>query len=434
MKELSKEVKDKHNRYLWTVFISLFLGLWLFVSQYALGYTTYAMKISDSGTGAIVILSSLVALKPNRLGFVSLWVICFAGLWLNFAPLLFWAKGSVEYLNDTLVGIFLVLFSVIIPGIPGKVEVKGGAVPLGWSYNPSSWAQRIPVIALGILGMLISRYLAAYQLGYIQTVWDPVFGEGTKEVITSTISKSFPIPDAGLGCFAYTIEVLLGLKGGENRWKTMPWMVMAFVLLVVPLGVVSIILVILQPLIVKNWCFLCLCTATAMMIMIVFAVDELIAVFQFLHQNYRAGKGFWKTFFSGGDLKGAKDDEELFSTDHLIKKGSKGVSLCWNLLLAAAIGAGFMITPALFSFAGTMGDINHLCGALIVVVSILSLAEVIRICRWVNMIMAAVVIVGSWVLYSYPFYHTLLGLLLILLSIRKGKIKESYGPWQKMIR
>jgi hypothetical protein len=81
-----------------------------------------------------------------------------------------------------------------------------------------------------------------------------------------------------------------------------------------------------------------------------------------------------------------------------------------------------------------MGDINHLCGALIVVVSILSLAEVIRICRWVNMIMAAVVIVGSWVLYSYPFYHTLLGLLLILLSIRKGKIKESYGPWQKMIR
>ncbi len=433
-----KEVSARHNKNLWMVFACIFLGGWLLFSHWAVGYKTYSMVISDIVTGAVVLIAGVFALRVNKFGFFCLWVICFAGLWLNFAPLLFWAKVPVEYLNDTLVGILLTLFSVIIPGIPGKIEEVGHEIPVGWSYNPSSWAQRLPVIQLGIIGMFISRYLAAYQLGYISTVWDPVFGNETKEVITSTISSYFPIADAGLGCFAYTIEVLLGLKGGKSRWRTMPWLVTSFVLLVVPLGVVSIVLVILQPLIVGDWCFLCLCTAISMMFMIVFAVDELLAVFQFLHQSYKAGNGFWKTFWCGGDLPGTKDDRHLplseTKTLEIVQRSYQGVSLRWNLLLCAAIGVVLVLTPNVLSFTGVMSNIDHLLGSLIVVMGILSLAEVIRIFRLANVVFGALIIIFSWIYSDTTLYHTILGLLLILLSIPRGKIKETYGSFQKMIK
>ncbi len=438
MKDISPQVKKRHEKLLWTVFACAFLGVWLIFSHFALGYKTFAMSLNDMITGGVVVVASIFAFKANRFGFFCLWIIAFAGIWLNFAPLLFWAKMPAEYLNDTVIGILLVLFSLIIPGLPGKVEEKGHEIPAGWSYNPSSWLQRLPVIKLGIIGMFISRYLAAYQLGYTESVWDPVFGNGTKEVITSSVASFFPVADAGLGCFAYTIEVLLGLKGGQNRWRTMPWMVMSFVLLVVPLGIVSIVLVILQPLLVGAWCFLCLCTATAMMIMIVFAVDELVAVFQFLHQSVKAGNSFWKTFWHGGDLPQTKDDDDTPLSQvpilGMYKKAFLGVGWCWNLYLSAAAGVSLVFFPYWFSFSGTMHTIDHLVGSLIVVVSILSLAEVIRSVRFVNMLFGAFIMVTAWIYSDIAIYHNLLGLALILLSIRRGKIRELYGPWQKMIK
>lgn len=438
MSKISKEAKEKHNKMFWTVLVCAFLGWWLIFSHFALGYKTPAMAWNDTITGIFVAVCIYGAIRPTRLAFVCLWLICFAGLWLNFAPLVFWAKSSVEYLNDTVVGTLLVLFSLIIPGLPGKVEDVGHEIPPGWSYNPSSWIQRIPVIKLGLVGVFISRYLAAYQLGYIDHVWDPVFLQGTSEVLKSKVASFFPVPDAGLGCFAYTLEVLLGLKGGESRWRTMPWMVVGFVFLVVPLGVVSIVLVILQPLVVGYWCFLCLCTATAMMVMIVYAVDELVAVLQFLYQSTKAGNGFWKTFWHGGDLPGSRDDEEFKLTEAKIVtmefKAHQGIGFCYNLFISAAIGVFYMLMPYFFSIYSMMADFDHLFGALIIVVSILSLAEVIRTLRFVNMAFGLVMIITPWIYGSLPILHSLLGIALIACSYRKGKIKEKYGAWDKMIK
>ncbi|MEJ7793846.1 MAG: hypothetical protein WKF65_17945 [Gaiellaceae bacterium] len=45
---------------------------------------------------------------------------------------------------------------------------------------------------------------------------------------------------------AAAVAALSGFMGGTNRWRTMPWMVLMFFILVVPLGIVSIVLVILQ--------------------------------------------------------------------------------------------------------------------------------------------------------------------------------------------
>ncbi len=79
----------------------------------------------------------------------------------------------------------------------------GPTVPPGWDYSPSDWTQRMPVIALAFVGLFVSRYLAAYQLGHIDGVWEPFFAgsaddprNGTEEIITSSSLASL----AGAGC------------------------------------------------------------------------------------------------------------------------------------------------------------------------------------------------------------------------------------------
>ena len=72
-------------------------------------------------------------------------------------------------------------------------------MPLGWTYSPSTYSQRLPIVFLALIGFLASRYLAAFQLGHIDAVWDPFFGQGTERIITSYVSEAWPIPDAGVG-------------------------------------------------------------------------------------------------------------------------------------------------------------------------------------------------------------------------------------------
>ena len=128
----------------------------------------------------------------------------------------------------------------------------GADTPPGWSYNPSSWLQRAPGIVLGFIGFFLSSYLAAFQLGYTHSIFDPFFAgkndlSGTATVLTSEVSKSFPISDAGLGAVSYMLETLMGFMGGIVRRRAMPWMVTFFGILVIPHGATSIVLVMLQP-------------------------------------------------------------------------------------------------------------------------------------------------------------------------------------------
>ncbi|MBZ0098036.1 MAG: vitamin K epoxide reductase, partial [Taibaiella sp.] len=123
-------------------------------------------------------------------------------------------------------------------------------IPPAWQYNPSSWAQRIPLVVIGFLGFCIALYLGMYQLQVIDNVWEPFFGDGSKKVLNSESARVLPVPDAILGAFGYLLDVVTGIIGGTKRWKTMPWMVIVFGIAVGPLGLVSVLLVIAQPLLV----------------------------------------------------------------------------------------------------------------------------------------------------------------------------------------
>jgi hypothetical protein len=148
--------------------------------------------------------------------------------------------------------------------------------------------------------------MALYQWRLIPDVWDPVFGEGTKTVLDSGVSEGMRrwmrIPDASLGAIAYLGDAIYGLAGTTRRWQYRPWMVVLFGFDVIPLGIVSVILVILQGTVVGAWCFLCLVTAGISLVLIGFAYDEVWATLKYLWrvwQKTKSRKILWKVFWGG---------------------------------------------------------------------------------------------------------------------------------------
>lgn len=169
--------------------------------------------------------------------------------------------------------------------------------PPGWDYNPASWKERIPIVVLAMVGFAIATYLALYQLEIVETVWEPFFGDGSKTILNSKVSNVLPIPDAALGAFGYLLDAVTGIIGGKRRWKTMPWIVVVFGLAVGPLGFVSVMLVVFQPVLYDSWCTLCLASAVVSIAMIGPAMDEMLASLQYMKRVKDSKLPFWPAFW-----------------------------------------------------------------------------------------------------------------------------------------
>ncbi len=436
-------IRQQRAKWLWTNVTNAVLGVWLIGSPATFGYESAATAWSDTISGALLACFGALSLLP-RLDFAGRWAVCLVGVWLQFAPLLFWAPRPVAYVNDTLVGALAITFSVLVPMMPGAahhlVMMKPGPeIPPGWTYNPSSWLQRTPIIALAFAGWFISRYLAAVQLGYVDVAWEPFFGEGTMRVLHSEVSRAWPISDAGLGAAAYTFEALMGYMGGQTRWRTMPWMVTFFGILVVPLGITHIVLVILQPVIVGQWCTLCLAAAFLMLLMIPLTLDEVVAMGQFLAQSVREGKPFWWTFWVGGTTE--REGKDLRTPRYgspisrIVPAMLWGIGAPWTLLVSAALGVWLMAAPAVVQAEGPAADSDHIGGALILTLAIIVTAEVARPLRLVNVVVGAWLVVAPWVLAGSNVGATsndmIIGAAVILLALPRGAIRERYGSWNR---
>jgi uncharacterized membrane protein len=434
----------EHGETVWPHFANMILGTWLMTSVFALEYRSGALQASDAVSGALVIV--LAILSVSRwvwFKFWAPWANSLVGVWLLFAPLVFWSPTSAVYCNDTLVGALVVVFAILAPGMPmakGMSMEPGPDVPRGWSYNPSSWPQRAPIIALALVGFFLSRQMTAFQLQHITSLIDPFFGLGTQTVLTSDVSRAFPIPDAGLGAFAYMIEFLMGFMGDKARWRTMPWMVTFFGILVVPLGVVSITLIVLQPIAVGAWCTPCLIAAAAMLVMIALTLDEVVAMLQFLVQARREGQPLWQVFWLGGTLRKSPEDAAVAIRPDVVSPAAMvwGVVLPWNLLVSAALGLWLMFAPAALGSTRMAAHSDHLIGALIVTAAVIALADVGRAARFINVLFGVWLIAAPWLLGGATTISTvsdmIAGALVILLSIPRGKIGERYGDFNWFIR
>ena len=182
-----------------------------------------------------------------------------------------------------------------------------------FDYNPSAWRQRLPIAILAGIAFFISTYMAFYQWRLIPDVWDPVFGMGTRNVLDSQTSEQLRswlrIPDASLGAIAYLGDAIYGLAGTTRRWQYRPWMVLLFGLDVIPLGVVSVILVVLQGTVVGAWCFLCLVTALISLVLVLISYDEILATLKYLRRVWQKTKDWkilWSVFWG---LAGTQADE-----------------------------------------------------------------------------------------------------------------------------
>lgn len=407
------------------------IALWLLSSPPTLGHASTAMIVSDLASGTLLLCFCLMAARRAW----AAWASCGVGLWVMSAPLVFWSSGAAEYNNDTLLGALIVVFSVIVP----RLDLEAPRTrPPGWTYNPSAWPQRLPIVLLALVGFFLSRYMAAYQLEHIDTVWDPFFGDGTERVLTSEISRAFPVSDAGLGALSYLIDALAGLLGGRRRWRTMPWMVLLFGFFVIPPGVISIVLVILQPIGVGAWCFVCLVTAVVMLMMVPPALDEVIATCQFLRRVRRERQSLWRAVWFG---EAAFDDEPADTARRAtwseVCHAVEIFSMPWNLIVSALLGVWLMAAPGVQTFAGPLATSSIVVGALVVTAAVIAAAEPARIVRLGNIPCGIAMVVAPW-LVAGPGAAVTWGLIatgiaLVFLSLPKGKVADHYGAWDRWI-
>ena len=457
---------------LWAHFLVVGLGAWLLSSPLQFGLfdpeiatltardvtaerNLWDPRLRNALTGWSNIVSGLLLMLFGTLSLWrrhswAQWGATLVGLWLMFAGLVFWTPSAAAYANDMIVGALAITFSILIPMMPGMSHegmMDKNAIPPGWTYSPSSWLQRLPIIALGLFGFLVARYLAAYQLGHINAVWDPIFDgalarNGTEHIITSDVSQAWPVADAGLGATAYMLEALMGAMGAATRWRTMPWMVMFFFILVVPLGGVSILFILIQPVIIGTYCTLCLIQAFAMLVMIPLALDEVIAMGQYVVRSLKAGEPFLRTFLKGGPDPAARADERPGFEAPLkaqVAAATWGVTVPWQLAAASLLGAWLMFTPLIFGTTGAMADSDHIVGGLAITVAIIAMAEVARPLRFVNIAFGPWLLAAPWLLSGVPsafatINSVIAGLALVALSLPRGRRSaEHYGSWDRFV-
>jgi uncharacterized membrane protein len=158
------------------------------------------------------------------------------------------------------------------------VLVIANDTPPGWSFNPSEWRRRLPAFVLALIGLSIATYLTLFQVGIFTEVWEPFFGNGSRLLLKqSSIAHLLPIPDAALGATAYLLDAILDFAGGRTRWRTAPWLVVAFGVVAFLLGITGILLVVLQPTLFGAFCTLCLASALCSVLTAAFAATEVIA-------------------------------------------------------------------------------------------------------------------------------------------------------------
>lgn len=446
--EYEDRYRKLHRQNLWAHFFNMGMAFWLLTAPFILGYEAQSLIMGDIIAGAALAIFSFLSLSW-RFG-IARWACGAIGFWLLFAPLFFWAPTAASYLNETLAGMMVIGFSVLVrpdPGVSMVAACTGPTVPPGWNYSPSDWFQRLPVIGLAIAGFFVSRYLAAYQLGHIDTVWDPFFSgdpanskNGTEEIITSSVSEAWPVFDAGIGAVTYALEILTGIIGSSRRWRTMPWLVVLFSIMIVPLGVVSVFFIIIQPIWIGTWCTLCLIAAAAMLIQIPYSIDELIATGQFLYRRKRKGRPLLRIFFTGDTDEGGWDDSEddfEQSPANIAKEIlAGGITLPWNLFICMVVGVWLMFTRLTLGAEGNMANADHLIGSLVITIAVVALAESARAVRFL-------IVPFGVALMAAPFFYQagtgsvisslVCGFVLIVLSFRRGLIKNSYGSWDRFI-
>jgi len=169
-----------------------------------------------------------------------------------------------------------------------------GKNPPGFSSNPTEWSRRIPIVVLAFAGLCLSVYLTLFQVDVLSGVWDPFF-QSTK------VLEYLGVPDAALGALAYATEIILSLIGGRQKWRTVPWTVLAFGIVILSGALVSVLLILMQAFLVGAWCTLCLASAAISFAIFILGYREPLAGLRFLRRVRGSGGSVWRALWGRGE-------------------------------------------------------------------------------------------------------------------------------------
>jgi hypothetical protein len=138
----------------------------------------------------------------------------------------------------------------------------------------------------------------------------------------------------------------------------------------------------------------------------------------------------------GGDSRASADEFAAKPSVVLKQMWTGGVSLPWNLAAAALIGLWLMFTRLTLGAEGSVANVDHVLGALVLAVVSIAAADVARALRYLLVPLAlALVVLAFW--NGAPLASMLnsiaCGIALALLSLRRGDIAQRYGSWQRFV-
>jgi len=130
--------------------------------------------------------------------------------------------------------------------------------------------------------------------------------------------------------------------------------------------------------------------------------------------------------------------DTLASPQSALKDMDLGLTYPWTLNASIGIGLLLMFTRLIFGTEGAMADSDHLVGSLIITVSVIAWAEVVRPLRFINVFFGIWLIIAPWLLSGSSLlascFGVVFGIMLIALSFPRGpRSQEHYGSWDKYI-
>ncbi len=294
-------------------------------------------------------------------------------------------------------------------------------IPPGWTTNPSAPARRIVLAIMATMGFLTAGYLTLYQTDVISTVWDPFFGNGSKVILDSNLSRSLPVPDAALGAAVYFVDALLQFAGGEDRWKSHPWFVLLNGATSIGLGLTAIALLIIQPVAYGTYCTLCMFSAFISINLVGPTMEECLAALQYLGRKYTEPTEEQKE----QEIEQAGQPEHPAVADQWQASG-----LRLRHLIGVVIGLWLMASPAAIGFAGYSRADMRITGPIVVVLSVLSIWPGTRWFARLNAFAGGWMMIGPILLQAEHlllFSVILLGAIIVALAVFPGDAAPQIG-------
>jgi uncharacterized membrane protein len=307
-------------------------------------------------------------------------------------------------------------------------------IPPGWSYNPSAWRERWPLIVLAAIGLLAALYTALSQLGVFPTMWDPFFGGASSYAVThSAISRLLPVPDGVFGVIGYLCDLIFGALGGEDRWRSRPWTVLIFAVVIVALGIVSLVLTILQGAVIGQWCTVCLISAAASTLILGLGVGEALASLQYLARVFLE-LGFsaaWRVLWGMGDMRRRDPQEAGWAPAITTARRNMAPDIArWLQIIAIALGVWLLVSPAVLPSTGPGAAVARIGGPLAIWVGVLALRGVTRPFRALNVLTGMFLAITPWVVSNTSpliLSTVLVGWALIIIALPRGAVRQRTG-------